>query len=212
MIKRLPNGSRAEETLKNKTKTQGKSFLFLLLSKNGIWLAPVILLLLLKWKSRNITNWGNKLPLVSLEFWCFPRRLSGKQNCFFRDLTLRVRFFGRIQKRICDLTSYGFFTTKNTKIRKGIIYHDNDISSCSLWEKKDQQTDKKKKQYKLRMNIRNVYISVWNHGGNTRASFPFSRAPHVFLCTCYKGKGEVWYKLVPFTLWVTNAVPSEIAR
>ena len=35
-IKRLPNGSRGEETVKNKTKTQGKSFLFLILSKNGI--------------------------------------------------------------------------------------------------------------------------------------------------------------------------------
>ena len=36
---------------------------------------------------------------------------------------LWVRFFGRIQKRISDLRSYGFFTTKkNRKIRKRIIY------------------------------------------------------------------------------------------
>ena len=35
-IKWPPNGSRSKETLKNKTKTQGESFLFLFLSKNGI--------------------------------------------------------------------------------------------------------------------------------------------------------------------------------
>ena len=28
---------------------------------------------------------------------------------------LRVRFFGRIRKRICDPTSYGFFDTKETQ-------------------------------------------------------------------------------------------------
>ena len=32
-LKRLPNGSRGEETVKNKTKTQGKSFLYLFLAK-----------------------------------------------------------------------------------------------------------------------------------------------------------------------------------
>ena len=41
------------------------------------------------------------------------------------------------------------------------------MSSYSSWEKKKQQTDphgedKKKKQHELQMNIRNVYISVWN--------------------------------------------------
>ena len=35
-IKRLPNGSRDEETVNNKTQTQGKSFIFLFLSKIGI--------------------------------------------------------------------------------------------------------------------------------------------------------------------------------
>ena len=35
-IKRFPNGSRDEETVNNKTQTQGKSFLFLFLSKIGI--------------------------------------------------------------------------------------------------------------------------------------------------------------------------------
>ena len=29
--------------------------------------------------------------------------------------TLRVRFFGRIRKRICDPRSYGFFDTKETQ-------------------------------------------------------------------------------------------------
>ena len=35
-IKRLPNDSRGEETVNNKIQTQGKSFLFLFLSKIGI--------------------------------------------------------------------------------------------------------------------------------------------------------------------------------
>ena len=34
-----------------------------------------------------------------------------------------MRVWGRIQKRICDLRSYGFFTTKTeTEDQKGIIY------------------------------------------------------------------------------------------
>ena len=33
--------------------------------------------------------------------------------------SLRVRFFGRIQKRICDLRYYRFFTTKNGRPEKG---------------------------------------------------------------------------------------------
>ena len=48
------------------------------------------------------------------------------------------------------------------KIRKRIIYHDNGMSSCSSWEKKEQTDprvkDKNKKQHKLRMNTRNVDI------------------------------------------------------
>ena len=35
------------------------------------------------------------------------------QNNF--DLCLRVRFFGRIRKRICDPRSHGFFDTKETQ-------------------------------------------------------------------------------------------------
>ena len=69
---------------------------------------------------------------------------------------LRVRFFGRIQKRICAVSDHADSSLlKKQKIRKRIIYHDNGMSSCSSW-------DKKKKQHKLRMNIRNVYISVRN--------------------------------------------------
>ena len=35
-VETLPNGFRSKEILHNKTKTQGESFLFLFLSKNGI--------------------------------------------------------------------------------------------------------------------------------------------------------------------------------
>ena len=56
---------------------------------------------------------------------------------------------------------------KKWKIRERIIYHDNGMSSCSSWQTKKKQTDphsedKRKKQHELQMNIRNVYISVWN--------------------------------------------------
>ena len=49
---------------------------------------------------------------------------------------------------------------KKRKIRKRIIYYDNGM--CSSWEKKLQQQtdphgeDKKKKQHKIGMNVRNV--------------------------------------------------------
>ena len=35
--------------------------------------------------------------------------------CDLRYVTDRVRFFGRIRKRICDPRSYGFFDTKETQ-------------------------------------------------------------------------------------------------
>ena len=74
------------------------------------WFAPVILLLLLKWKSRSITKHlmpgpsTKQLVLFSLESWCFqtrkcfPRLRLGKHqnsrenktNCFPRGLTLSV--------------------------------------------------------------------------------------------------------------------------
>ena len=51
------------------------------------------------------------------------------------------------------ISSYGFFTTKKRKIRKRITCHDNGVSSCSSWGKKQQTDphgeDKKRKQHKL---------------------------------------------------------------
>ena len=46
---------------------------------------------------------------------------------------------------------------KNRQSRKRIIYHDNGMSSCSSWKKKNNKTDphsedKKKKQHKLVVN------------------------------------------------------------
>ena len=54
--------------------------------------------------------------------------LSGEGN----DNRSRVRFFGRIQKRICDLRTCGFFITKKTVDPKRIIY-DNGMCSCISW-------------------------------------------------------------------------------
>ena len=56
---------------------------------------------------------------------------------------------------------------KKRKIRKRIIYHDNGLSSYSSWEKMKTTNwsswrRQEEKQHGLRMNIRNVYISVWN--------------------------------------------------
>ena len=78
-----------------------------------------------------------------------------------------MRFLGRIQKRICDLRSYGFFTTKKTEDPKKDHLPWQRRVLVLLVKKKKKQTDphgedKKKKQHEQRMNIRNVYISVWN--------------------------------------------------
>ena len=74
-----------------------------------------------------------------------------------------VRFSGRTQKRICDLRSYGFFTTKKTEDPKKDHLPWQRHVLVLLVGKKQQQTDphgegKKKKQHKLR----NGYISVLN--------------------------------------------------
>ena len=45
---------------------------------------------------------------LSSDFALKRPRLEGHLN-------VRVRLFGRIQKRICDLRSYGVFTTKKTE-------------------------------------------------------------------------------------------------
>ena len=78
-----------------------------------------------------------------------------------------MRFSGRTQKRICDLRSYGFFPTKKPEDPKKDHLPWQQYVLVLLVGKKKQQTDphgedKKKKQHELQMNIRNVYISVWN--------------------------------------------------
>ena len=81
--------------------------------------------------------------------------------------SLNVRFFGRIQKRICDLRSYVFFTTKRTEDPKK--YHlpwgAKVCPRAPRGKKKNNkliQTAKtrRRKSNKLRMNKRNVYISI----------------------------------------------------
>ena len=43
------------------------------------------------------------------------RCVSPTCNWTLLNTTLRVRFFGKIRKRICDPRSYGFFDTKETQ-------------------------------------------------------------------------------------------------
>ena len=89
-------------------------------------------------------------------------------------MKIKAAFFGRNQKRICDLRSYEFFTTKENgssqsgKLRRGSFTMTTASPRALRDEKnrgKKQQTDprgeeKKEKQHKLRMNIQNLYISV----------------------------------------------------
>ena len=59
---------------------------------------------------RNIFN--NKVPLDDSKDWQMPFLIEQ----YRRNLPcLRVRFFGKIRKRICDPRSYGFFDTKETQ-------------------------------------------------------------------------------------------------
>ena len=54
------------------------------------WLAPVILLLLLKWKSRNITKGPSENQLVFFP-WSpdvYPDSRENKTDCFPRDLSI----------------------------------------------------------------------------------------------------------------------------
>ena len=70
-------------------------------------------------------------------------------------------FFGRIQKRICDPRSYGFFTTKkNRKIRKKKSFTTTEACPRAPRDEKNKgktqqidrrSEDKKEKQHKLRM-------------------------------------------------------------
>ena len=72
-----------------------------------------------------------------------------------RKVTLKAAFFGRIQKRICDLRSYGFFNTKKTENDHRV---ENNRGGKQQTDPRGE--DKKEKQHKLPMNIRNVCISV----------------------------------------------------
>ena len=82
---------------------------------------------------------------------------------------LRVGFFGRIQKRTFDLRSYGFFTTKKTEDpKKDHLPWQRHVLVLLVGKKQKNKKktdthrgkDKKKKQHKLGMNTRNVYILV----------------------------------------------------
>ena len=103
-------------------------------------------------------NFGERSPPV-----CCPNYKTNSKGAFS----------GKTQKRICDLRLYGFFTTKKTEDPKKDNFPWQQYVLVLLMAKKtkqqqqQQQTDphsedKKKKQHELQMNIRNVYISVWN--------------------------------------------------
>ena len=44
---------------------------------------------------------------------------------------IRVRFFGKIQKRISDLGSMDSSVSKKRKVRKRIIFRDNAAGACA---------------------------------------------------------------------------------
>ena len=60
-----------------------------------------------------------KLKKKLVNCFKFLKKLNVKQYLWFVlaliSSVLRVRFFGRIRKRICDPRSYGFFDTKETQ-------------------------------------------------------------------------------------------------
>ena len=94
-----------------------------------------------------------------------PVRSLNLSLTFTQRLRVGFNFFGRIQKRIFDLRSYGFFTTKKTEDpKKDHLPWQRHVLVLLAGKKTDTHRgkDKKKKQHKLGMNIRNVYISVWN--------------------------------------------------
>ena len=79
----------------------------------------------------------------------------------------RGAFLWEKPKTDCDLGSYGFFTTKKTEDpKKDHIPWQRHVLVLLMGKNKKQTDphgeDKKKKQHELQMNIRNVYISVWN--------------------------------------------------
>ena len=70
------------------------------------------------------------------------------------SLLLGCVFLGESKKGFVISDPTDSSLPKKRKIRKRIIYHDNGMSSCSSWKKRQQ--DKKKKQHKLGVNIPNV--------------------------------------------------------
>ena len=87
---------------------------------------------LVKYKLENCCEWKDEHPYHS-KSWLASRFypyvemqvIVSTERILFFFKKIRVRFFGRIQKWICDLGSYGFFTNKKRKIQKRIICHDN---------------------------------------------------------------------------------------
>ena len=74
-IKRLPNGSRSEETVNNKTQIQGKSFLFFIFVEK--WNLGRILFIFIH---SLINSKSNELP-QSLGYLCFYRKFI---NCVLK--------------------------------------------------------------------------------------------------------------------------------
>ena len=87
-------------------------------------------------------------------------------------LLVKGACFGGIKNRFVISDHTDSSPPKNGRSGKRIIYHDKGMSSCSSSEKKQQEQtdpqgeDKKKKHYKLRMNIRIAYISARNTNGS----------------------------------------------
>ena len=78
-----------------------------------------------------------------------------------------VRFSGRTQKRICDLMQIIrilHYPQKTEDPKKDHLQWQRHVLVLLVGKKQTDPhgEDKKKKQHELQMNIRNVYISVWN--------------------------------------------------
>ena len=89
------------------------------------------------WRPLTLLNCDYKLAAKSIANRLKNVRLSiiiisYDQTCIIKgrligeNIRLRVRFFGRIRKWVCDHRSYGFFDTKETQTpKKGLFCHDN---------------------------------------------------------------------------------------
>ena len=75
---------------------------------------------------------------TGIKFWIYSHEVRS---------SVRACFFGKIQKRICDLPSMDSSASKQRKIRKRIIFHDNGKKqtnnkprvACNLKNKKKQR-------------------------------------------------------------------------